>query len=132
MLGPREFMILFTSLHFSTVNIDQLLPCDVGIDHYKIDTTRDLTINTCTGRPRFSWKVSISDSVLVRNAQPTTDQVQLQSIATFQFEWDSGWVCIYTVDPRTIHRLCSYVTSTNTSMSTANFDNSIPIAECMS
>ncbi len=69
-------------------------PFDVRIDHYKTDTVRDLIINT--PRPRFSWKVPISNDISQRNVQQTAYQLQLESTTVSQqhgsFIWDSDRV----------------------------------------
>lgn len=83
MLGSGNFIILFAFLNFSAANIDQLRPYDVRTDHHKVDATRDLIIDT--RRPRLSWKVPVSDSLLVTNVQQTAYQVQLQSIPRSTF-----------------------------------------------
>lgn len=71
-------------------------PFDVHIDHYKVDTTRDLVVNK--PRPRFSWKIPVSNDSSQRNIQQTAYQIQLQSIEITKrdhpFEWDSGRVWI--------------------------------------
>ena len=97
MLAQGYFIILFAFLNFSTANSDQLRPYDVRIDHHKVETTRDLIINT--RRPRFSWKFPVSDSLFLRNVQQTAYQVQLQSIPTSQFKWDTERV----VSTQSIH-----------------------------
>lgn len=58
-------------------------PFDVRIDHYKVDTTKDLVINTA--RPRLSWKLPIFTE---RNVQQTAYQIQIKSDDTDS--WDSG------------------------------------------
>jgi alpha-L-rhamnosidase len=76
-------------------------PFDVRIDHYKVDTTRDLVINT--PRPRFSWKVDVSNSISQRNIQQIAYQIQLKSIKLTEqdnyFQWDSEQV----VSSQSIH-----------------------------
>jgi len=62
---------------------------DVRIDHHKVETTRDLIVNTA--RPTFSWKINIPDNKLQRNVQQTAYQIQLQSIGVGQ-HWDSNRV----------------------------------------
>jgi alpha-L-rhamnosidase len=78
-------------LVWSVVNGRLLAPFDVRIDHHKVDTTRDLIINT--PRPRFSWKIPVVDNTLHRNIQQIAYQIQLQSIKLSQqdkqFQWDS-------------------------------------------
>jgi alpha-L-rhamnosidase len=81
----------FILLLWSIIESQSLSPFDVRIDHHKVDTTRDLIINT--PRPRFSWKIRVLDNKLERNVQQTAYQIQLQSIKISQrdisFEWDS-------------------------------------------
>jgi alpha-L-rhamnosidase len=60
-------------------------PYDIRVDHYKVDTTKDLVINTT--RPRFSWKVSMSAAE--RNVQQTSYQLQIKSRMD---KWDSKQV----------------------------------------
>jgi alpha-L-rhamnosidase len=55
-------------------------PFDVRIDHYKVDTTKDLVINTA--RPRFSWKLPVFNE---RNVRQTGYQIQIKS-DTEQFD----------------------------------------------
>ncbi|CAF1673584.1 unnamed protein product, partial [Adineta ricciae] len=59
-------------------------PFDIRIDYYKVDTTRDLVINTPL--PRFSWKLPRFNE---RNVRQTAYQIQLQS---YNDRWDSGKV----------------------------------------
>lgn len=91
MLNLRYYSILFTILLWSIVDGSLPSPFDVRIDHYKVDTTRDLVINT--PRPRFSWKIRVLDNILHRNIQQTAYQIQLQSIKLSQrdklYQWDS-------------------------------------------
>ncbi|CAF3685894.1 unnamed protein product [Adineta steineri] len=56
-------------------------PFDVRIDHYKVDTTKDLVINT--PRPGLSWKLPLFTE---RNVQQTAYQIQIQSDTD---KWDS-------------------------------------------
>lgn len=56
-------------------------PFDVRIDSYKVDTTKDLVINTA--RPRLSWKLPVFNE---RNVQQTAYQIQLKSDTK---QWDS-------------------------------------------
>ena len=83
--------ILFILLLWSIIDARPLSPFDVRIDHHKVDTTRDLLINT--PRPRFSWKIRVTDGKSHRHIQQTAYQMQLQSIKISQrdqeFEWDS-------------------------------------------
>ena len=57
-------------------------PYDIRVDHYKVDITKDLVINTA--RPQISWKIAVfNDS---RNVYQTAYQLQIQSRKT---QWDS-------------------------------------------
>jgi alpha-L-rhamnosidase len=91
MLCLRYCKILFILLLWSIVDVHSLSLIDVRIDHHKVETSRDLIINT--PRPRFSWKVRVSNDKLERNVQQTAYQIQLQSIKLSQrdrqFLWDS-------------------------------------------
>ena len=69
---------LFTLLLCSAVGAQRSSPFDVRIDHYKAETTRDLIIHT--SRPRFSWKVPVSNDIIERNIQQTAYQLQLESM----------------------------------------------------
>ncbi|CAF3217555.1 unnamed protein product [Rotaria socialis] len=60
-------------------------PYDIRVDHYKVDTTKDLVINT--ERPRFSWKLSISEQE--RNVQQVAYQLEIKSHI---IRWDSKQV----------------------------------------
>lgn len=51
------------------------VPYDIRVDHYKVETTKDLVINTA--RPRFSWKLPMSAAV--RNVQQIAYQLQIKS-----------------------------------------------------
>ncbi len=68
-------------------------PLDIRIDHHKVDTTRDLIINTA--RPRFSWKIPAVDETS-RSIQQTAYQIQLESIQLTgrdnYYEWDTGQI----------------------------------------
>jgi alpha-L-rhamnosidase len=81
-------LILFL---WSIVDANPPSPFDVRVDHHKVDTTRDLVINT--PRPRFSWKIPVSDDILHRNVQQVAYQIQLQSTKLSQgekqFQWNS-------------------------------------------
>ncbi len=83
--------IVFIILLWLIVNGHLPSPFDIRINHYKVDTTPDLVINT--PRPRFSWKVRVLDNVLHRNVQQIAYQLQLQSTKLSQrdkqFQWDS-------------------------------------------
>lgn len=54
---------------------------DVRIDHHKVETSRDLMINTA--RPRFSWKIHTSNE---RNVLQRAYQLQIQSEESFRFD----------------------------------------------
>ncbi|CAF3333410.1 unnamed protein product [Rotaria socialis] len=70
-------------------------PFDVRIDHYKVETIKDLVINT--PRPRLSWKLP---NFAERNVQQTAYQIQLK----FEIdEWDSGRID----SSRSIHVPCT-------------------------
>jgi alpha-L-rhamnosidase len=91
MLCVRYYSALLIFLFWLIVEAHLPSPFDVRIDHYKVDTTHDLVINT--PRPRFSWKIRVLDSHLHRNVQQSAYQIQLQSIKLSQrdqpFQWDS-------------------------------------------
>ncbi|CAF5088944.1 unnamed protein product, partial [Rotaria magnacalcarata] len=70
-------------------------PFDVRIDHYKVETIKDLVINT--PRPRLSWKLP---SFTERNVQQTAYQIQLRFETD---EWDSGRID----SSRSIHVPCT-------------------------
>ena len=70
-------------------------PYDIRIDHYKVDTTKDLVINTA--RPRFSWKLSMSTAE--RNVQQKAYQLQIKSRTD---QWDSQKV----MSNQSIHVSC--------------------------
>ncbi len=85
------YITLFLLLFCYVVCAQWPSPYDVRIDHYKVETTRDLIINT--PRPRFSWKVPISNDISQRNVQQTSYQLQLESTTATQqhapWKWDS-------------------------------------------
>jgi alpha-L-rhamnosidase len=60
-------------------------PYDIRVDHYKVDTTKDLVINS--GSPRFSWKLSMSAAE--RNVEQIAYQLQIKSRTD---RWDSKQV----------------------------------------
>ncbi|CAF1091208.1 unnamed protein product [Adineta ricciae] len=60
-------------------------PYDIRVDHYKVDVTKDLVINTA--RPQISWKISAFNDD--RNVYQTAYQLQIQSRKT---QWDSGQI----------------------------------------
>jgi len=92
---------LLIILIWSIVDARSPSPFDIRVDHHKVDTTRDLIINT--PRPRFSWKIRVSDPISQRNIQQTAYQIELQSVVLSQrdnyFEWDSKKV----VSSQSIH-----------------------------
>ncbi|CAF1274173.1 unnamed protein product [Adineta steineri] len=85
------YSVLFIVILCCVVHAQHLSPFDVRIDHYKTETTRDLIINT--PRPRFSWKLPISNDPTQRNIQQIAYQLQLESIKISEtdssFKWDS-------------------------------------------
>jgi alpha-L-rhamnosidase len=89
MFGVHYYTTLLLIL-WSIVEGRSSSPFDVRIDHHKVDTTRDLIINT--PRPRFSWKIPAVDKTS-RNIQQTAYQIQLQSIQLTDrdnlYEWDT-------------------------------------------
>jgi alpha-L-rhamnosidase len=91
MLRLRCYFVLFVFLLCWATDAQRSPPFDVRINHYKVGITRDLIINT--PRPRFSWKIPVSDEVSQRNVQQTAYQLQLQSTTPSQqynhFKWDS-------------------------------------------
>ncbi|CAF1475050.1 unnamed protein product [Adineta ricciae] len=78
-----------------------LAPFDVRIDHHKVETTNDLIVNT--PRPRFSWKISVSDDALQRNIHQTAYQIQLESIKLTSKEKPFRWDSEYIVSSASIH-----------------------------
>ncbi len=54
-------------LDTTDVNAHLPSPFDVRIDHYKVDTTHDLVINT--PKPQFSWKIPPANNRLHQNVQ---------------------------------------------------------------
>ncbi|CAF1125713.1 unnamed protein product [Adineta steineri] len=60
-------------------------PYDIRVDHYKVDTTKDLIINTA--RPRFSWKIAMLETE--RNVLQVAYQLQIKSRND---QWDSKQV----------------------------------------
>ncbi len=94
MLCLHYCSLLFVFLLWPIINTHSLSPFDVRIDHYKVDTTQDLIINT--PRPRFSWKIRVSDGISQRNVRQMAYQMQLQSTKLSsnekQFHWDSKQV----------------------------------------
>ncbi len=91
MVYISHYTVLFIILIYSIVNAHYPSPFDIRIDHYKVDTTHDLIINT--PRPRFSWKIPLSHNLSHRNVHQTAYQMQLQSTKLSQrdrlFQWDS-------------------------------------------
>ncbi len=79
---------------WSTIDARSPSPFDLRVDHQKVDTTRDLVINTA--RPRFSWKIRVLDEISQRNIEQTAYQIQLQSIKLTDkdsyFQWDTARV----------------------------------------
>jgi alpha-L-rhamnosidase len=91
MFGLRYYSVLLVFYLWSTVDGYSPSPFDIRIDHYKVDTTRDLIINT--PRPQFSWKIRVLNNILERNIQQIAYQIQLQSTKLSrrdkQFQWGS-------------------------------------------
>lgn len=79
------FAVVITSAHRLSV------PFDVRIDHYKVDTTKDLVINTA--RPRLSWKLPVYSE---RNIYQTAYEIEIKSDTE---HWDSGRI----VSSQSIH-----------------------------
>jgi alpha-L-rhamnosidase len=79
------FRVYLTVIFFVVVTTAQRLssPLDVRIDHHKIETTRDVVINT--PRPRFSWKLPATTTT--RNIRQIAYQIQIESDTD---RWDSG------------------------------------------
>ncbi len=82
----RYYSALLMCLHWSIVNAHLPCPFDIRIDHYKVDTTQDLVINT--PRPQFSWKIRVLEGVSNRNVEQIAYQIQL-SERDNHFQWDS-------------------------------------------
>jgi alpha-L-rhamnosidase len=83
---------LLLILVWSIVDARSPSPFDIRIDHHKVDTTRDLIINT--PRPRFSWKIPVSGQISQqRNIRQTAYQIQLRSIKLTDrdnyYQWDT-------------------------------------------
>jgi hypothetical protein len=78
--------IIFVVLLWSIVDTYSLSLVDLRIDHHKVDTIRDLIINT--PQPRFSWKIRVSNQ---QNVQQTAYQIQLSQRDNL-FLWDSKQV----------------------------------------
>jgi alpha-L-rhamnosidase len=91
MLFQHYCTTLFIIVLWTIADARLLSPFDVRIDHHKVDTTRDLIINT--PRPRFSWKISVSNDSFQRNVQQRAYQIQLESIKLTDrrtsYQWDS-------------------------------------------
>jgi len=128
MVCRQDYIISFILLSLSivTVRSSSSAPYDVRIDHHKVDITHDLIINT--PKPKFSWKIPVSNNILQRNIQQTAYQIQLQSIKLTDkdksYEWDSQQIfssqsihVSYTGDidllPSTYYRLRIRVWTTN-------------------
>lgn len=91
MLCQSYFSLLGVFFLWTIADSHLSAPFDLRIDHHKVDTTRDLIINT--PRPKFSWKISYADNIRHRNVQQTAYQMQLQSLRLTEkdqlFQWDS-------------------------------------------
>ena len=87
----RYYNTVLILLLWSLIDARWLSPFDVRIDHHKVETSRDLIINT--PRPRFSWKIRVVDNKSQRDVQQTAYQMQLESIKISQrdisFRWNS-------------------------------------------
>ncbi|UJR07843.1 hypothetical protein I4U23_012126 [Adineta vaga] len=79
------YVFVITCIITSTISQLPTTPYDIRVDHYKVDTTKDLVINTT--RPRFSWKISLSNGE--RNIYQTAYQLQIKSHIN---QWDSGQI----------------------------------------
>jgi len=86
---------------WSIVNGRLSSPFDIRLDNYKIDTTRDLVINT--PRPKFSWKIPFSDDVNQRNVYQTSYQIQLESIELTKKDQEHKWDSEITISSQSIH-----------------------------
>jgi hypothetical protein len=73
--------IYLISIFSSIVAFHLPPPFDIRIDHYKVETTRDLVINK--PRPGFSWKILRSTK---RHIQQIAYQIQIKSDKN---QWDS-------------------------------------------
>jgi alpha-L-rhamnosidase len=91
MLCRYNYTIVLIIFLWSIIDARLLSPFDIRIDHDKVDTTDDLIINT--PRPRFSWKISVSNDILQRNIRQQAYQIQLESIKLIEqdhfYRWDS-------------------------------------------
>ncbi len=76
-------------------------PFDVRIDHYKVDITHDLVINT--PRPRFSWKIRLGDNISNRNVQQNAYQIQLESTKLSEHENEFHWDSERVLSSQSIH-----------------------------
>jgi alpha-L-rhamnosidase len=101
MLCLRYWNILFILILWSIVDAHSPSPFDIRIDHHKVDTTNDLIINT--PRPRFSWKIYVSDNKSQRNIQQIAYQMQLRSIKLTQTDQPSLWDSEQVVSSQSIH-----------------------------
>jgi alpha-L-rhamnosidase len=94
MISLLQCSTVFLFLLCSALNGVLLPPFDVRIDHYKVDTIRDLIVNTPC--PRFSWKVPVINHVSERNIQQIAYQFQLHLCPTSKlntkFEYDTGYI----------------------------------------
>ncbi len=75
------YLTVVFSVVFSSAHRLSSPPFDIRIDHYKVDTTKDLVINT--PQPKFSWKLPIFTE---RNVQQVAYQYQIKSNTD---HWDS-------------------------------------------
>ena len=100
MLGRYNSAIVIL-LVWSVVDVRASAPFDVRIDHHKVDTTRDLIINT--PRPSFSWKIPMPNKSTHRNIEQTAYQIQLESIQKTDRDLLYQWNTERVVSSRSIH-----------------------------
>ena len=81
----------------SIVDAHQPSLFDVRIDHHKVETARDLIINT--PRPKFSWKIRVSNNKLDRHVQQIAYQIQLQTNRDQSFRFDTDRI----VSSKSVH-----------------------------
>ncbi len=93
-LGFSMLYISFLAIFSSAWTFSLPPPFDIRLDHYKVDTTRDLVINK--PRPEFSWKIPVLSR---RSIHQLAYQIQIQSREN---QWDSDRV----LSNRSIHVQC--------------------------
>ena len=86
MFGRCCYSIVFVVSLWSIIDAHLSSPFDIRIDYHKVDTTRDLIINT--PRPQFSWKISVSNNTFQRNIRQRAYQIQLIE-GDYFYRWDS-------------------------------------------